>query len=115
MLKFRLLAGPRARNSIAVSSTEHLKNGNKRPHSLISLSSTSSSSSSNQSSSYAAVLTGGGQLACMLESPYEDVGGAREGGAREAATQVTQAGGEIPRSATMCSNGGCIVDFGCFV
>ena len=36
----------RTRNSIAVSSFDHLKNENKRPHSIISISSTSSSGSS---------------------------------------------------------------------
>ncbi|XP_013416410.1 pleckstrin homology domain-containing family G member 4B isoform X4 [Lingula anatina] len=40
---------PRTRNSIAVSSFDHLKNGNKRPHSIISVSSTSSSSSGQSS------------------------------------------------------------------
>jgi hypothetical protein len=42
-------AVPRMRNSIAVSSFDHLRNGSKRPHSLISVSS-SSSGGSNQSS-----------------------------------------------------------------
>ncbi|XP_071091889.1 puratrophin-1-like isoform X2 [Haliotis cracherodii] len=41
--------GSRTRNSIAVSSFEHLRNGNKRPHSIISVSSTSSSNSSHSS------------------------------------------------------------------
>lgn len=36
----------RTRNSIAVCSTEHLREGNKRPHSIISVSSNSSSNSS---------------------------------------------------------------------
>ncbi|XP_060080270.1 uncharacterized protein LOC132559667 [Ylistrum balloti] len=38
--------GARTRNSVAVTSFEHLRQGNKRPHSIISVSSTSSSSSS---------------------------------------------------------------------
>ncbi|XP_041375633.1 puratrophin-1-like isoform X2 [Gigantopelta aegis] len=41
--------GSRTRASIAVSSFEHLRNGNKRPHSIISVSSTSSSNSSHSS------------------------------------------------------------------
>ncbi|CAL1530643.1 unnamed protein product [Lymnaea stagnalis] len=41
--------GARTRNSIAVSSFDYLRNGNKRPHSIISVSSTSSSGSSQSS------------------------------------------------------------------
>ncbi|XP_055890827.1 uncharacterized protein LOC106076280 isoform X3 [Biomphalaria glabrata] len=41
--------GARTRNSIAVSSFDYLRNGNKRPHSIISVSSTSSSGSSHSS------------------------------------------------------------------
>ncbi|XP_055955846.1 pleckstrin homology domain-containing family G member 4B isoform X2 [Patella vulgata] len=43
------LRGSRCRNSIAVSSFDHLRNGNKRPHSIISVSSNSSSNSSHSS------------------------------------------------------------------
>ena len=49
---------PRSRNSIAVSSVEHLKNGNKRPHSIISVSSSSSSNSSHSSGFGAMTIPG---------------------------------------------------------
>lgn len=41
-----LLITARTRNSIATCSTDHLRQGNKRPHSIISVSSNSSSNSS---------------------------------------------------------------------
>ena len=44
-----LLISARTRNSIAVSSMEYLRNGTKRPHSIISVSSNSSSNSSHSS------------------------------------------------------------------
>ena len=74
---------PRSRNSIAVSSVEHLKNGAKRPHSIISVSSCSSSSSSGHSSGFGAMTIPG------LETMPEDV--AFMPGART--------------SLTLCSNG----------
>ncbi|XP_064611995.1 puratrophin-1-like isoform X2 [Liolophura sinensis] len=59
--------GARTRNSIAVCSFDHIRNGNKRPHSIISVSSTSSSNSSQSASSYAVF---GSNLAFdPLESP----------------------------------------------
>jgi len=63
-----LISVPRMRNSIAVSSFEHLRNGGKRPHSLISVSS-SSSAGSNQSSnsSGAATQTNPGSLDVVHE------------------------------------------------
>jgi hypothetical protein len=60
---------PRSRNSIAVSSFEHLKNGSKRPHSVISVSSTSSSGSSH-SSAYAS--TAHTPLPPTMEIPYSE-------------------------------------------
>ena len=53
-----LILVPRSRNSIAVSSVEHLKNGNKRPHSIISVSSSSSSNSSHSSGFGAMTIPG---------------------------------------------------------
>ena len=68
-----------------MSSVDHLMNGgHKRPHSLISVSSTSSSSSSG--------MYGGGPLSTTLESPYE-------GSSSYEDMKVMQ------RSGTVCSNG----------
>lgn len=47
-LFFFVLAAPHFRNSIAVSSFEHFRCGNKRPHSLVSINSDQSSSGSSQ-------------------------------------------------------------------
>ena len=69
------------RSSIAVSSIEHLKNGQKRPHSLISVSSSASSSGSSG-------MYGGGGLSITLEEAEG------EGDSKA-----------IPRSETVCSNG----------
>ena len=74
------------RNSIAVFNLDHLKNGSKRPHSLISVSSSNSSSGSSG-------MYGGGPLSITFESPYES--------AYEADVSET----DLPRSATICSNG----------
>ncbi len=81
-----LCSVPRARNSIAVSSFDHTKNGNKRPHSIISVSSTSSSNDSSQSSGYG------------LYSPSSALGGAT-------LESLYESSKEFPRSYTICSNG----------
>jgi hypothetical protein len=62
---------PRFRNSIAVSSFEHFRSGNKRPHSLLSVASDSSSSSGGSQ-----LLAGAGScslppLSATIESPLE--------------------------------------------
>lgn len=71
---------PRSRNSIAVCSADHLKNGNKRPHSIISVSSASSSGSSQSSGQNILNMTSGGGI--TLDSLLEET--------REAHRQVSQ-------------------------
>jgi len=84
---------PRSRNSIAVCSADHLKNGNKRPHSIISVSSASSSGSSQSSGQNILNMPPGGGV--TLDSLLEET--------REAHRQVSQ-------SFTSCNESGIETD-----